>query len=87
MQQVNQVSMMTAINVIIFTADDNSSSHADNRKKNILVPVEDLTFGANGSFDSAKKKFSINFRKANTKFSWVFIIILIIVICKWRRNL
>ena len=51
------------------------------------MPVEDLTFGANGSFDSAEKKFSINFSKANTKFSWVFIIILIIVICKWRRNL
>ena len=25
----------STINVIIFTADDNSSSHADNRKKNI----------------------------------------------------
>ena len=35
------------------------------------MPVEDLTFGANGSFDSAEKKFSINFSKANTKFSWV----------------
>ena len=29
---------------------------------------EGPTFGINGSFDSAEKKFSISFSKANTKF-------------------
>ena len=31
------------------------------------MPVEGPTFGINGSFGSAEKKFSINFSKANTK--------------------
>ena len=31
-------------------------------------PGLDLTYGINGSFNSPKKKFSINFTKANTKF-------------------
>ena len=30
---------------------------------------EGPTFGANGSWGSAEKKFSINFNKSNTKFS------------------
>ena len=45
----------TARNVIIFGADNSSSSHADN-------------FGINGSFGAPEKKFSNNFAKANTKF-------------------
>ena len=40
----------TARNVIIFGADNSSSSHADN-------------FGINGGFDSPGKKFTINFSK------------------------
>ena len=58
----------TARNVIIFFFDNNSSSHADNHKNNFLVLGEGPTFGINGSFGSAKKKFSINFSKANTTF-------------------
>ena len=38
-------------------------------KNNFLVLGEGHSFGINGSFDSAEKKFSFNFRKANTKFS------------------
>ena len=38
-------------------------------KNNFLVLGEGHSFWINGSFDSAEKKFSINFRKANTKFS------------------
>ena len=58
----------TAENVIIFGADNSSSSHADNRKNKFLVLGEGPTFGTNGNFGSPEKKFSINFSKANTKF-------------------
>ena len=47
-----------------------SSSHAGNCKNNFLLLGEGPTFGVNGSFGSwlhQKKKFSINFSKANTK--------------------
>ena len=37
----------SARNVIIFNVDDNSSSHADNRKNNFLVLGEGPTFGIN----------------------------------------
>ena len=54
----------TARNVIIVAVDNSSSTHFDNRKNNFLGP----TFGINESFGSPEKKFSINFRKARTKF-------------------
>ena len=54
--------------VIIFGIDNSSSSHADNRKKNVLVLGESPTYGINESFGSPEKKFSINFSKGNTKF-------------------
>ena len=57
-----------ARNVIIFGADNSSSSHSDNRKNNFLVLGENRTYGINGSFGSPEKKFNINFTKANTKF-------------------
>ena len=57
-----------ATNAIIFGVDNNSSSHADNLKNNLLVLGEGDTFGINGSFGAPEKKFSINFSKANTKF-------------------
>ena len=56
-----------AINVISFGVDDNSSSHADNCENNVLVLCEGPSYGIEGSFGSAEKKFSINFSKANTK--------------------
>ena len=58
----------TARNNIILGADSSSSSHSDNRKNNFLILGEVRTFGINGSFGSAEKKFSINFAKLNTKF-------------------
>ena len=58
----------TARNAIIFGTDNSSSSHADNHKSNFLVLGGCPNFGINGSFDSPEKKFSINFRKSNTKF-------------------
>ena len=55
-------------NVKIFGVDNSSSSHSDNRKNNFLILGEGPTYGINGSFGSAEKKFSINFSKTNTKF-------------------
>ena len=57
-----------ARNVIIFCADNSSSSHSDNRKNDFLILGEGATLGINGSFGSPEKKFSINFTKENTKF-------------------
>ena len=57
-----------ARNVIIFDVNNSSSSHSDNRKNNFLTG-EDPTFEVNGKFGSPEKKISINFIKANTKFS------------------
>ena len=50
-----------ARNVVIFGVDDNSSSHANNCKNNILVLGEGDTFGINGSFAPPEKSFSIYF--------------------------
>ena len=58
----------TARTNIILGVDSSSSSHSDNRKNNFLILGEARTFGINGSFGSAEKKFSINFAKLNTKF-------------------
>ena len=76
----------TVRNVIIFDFDNSLSSHCDNCKNNFLVLGESPTFGINGKFGSPEKKISINFAKANTKFSWVYIIMLIIVICLLIEN-
>ena len=54
--------------VIIFGIDNSSSSHADNRKKNVLVLGEGPAYGINESFGLPEKKFNINFSKGNTKF-------------------
>ena len=57
----------TAINFIVFGADNSSSSHADNLKNSFLMLHEGPTFVINGIFGSPKKKCSINFSRANTK--------------------
>ena len=51
-----------------FGVDDSSSSHSKNHKNNFWILGKGPTFGINGSFSSAEKKFSINFSKATTKF-------------------
>ena len=55
-------------NVVNFGFDNSLSSHADNRKNIFLVLGGGPTYGINGTFGSAEKKFSINFSKANKKF-------------------
>ena len=69
-----------ARNAVIFGVDNSSSWHADICKNNFLVLGEGPTYGINGNFGSPEKKFSINFRKANTKFC-LSIIMVKIVIC------
>ena len=54
--------------MLIFGVDNNLSSHADSQKNDFLILGEGPTFAFNGSFRSSKKKFSINFSKAKTKF-------------------
>ena len=56
------------LNAVIFGVNNSSSSHADSHKNNFLVLGEGPTYGINGSYDLAEKKFSINFSKTNTKF-------------------
>ena len=53
--------------LVIFDADNSSSSHTDNRKNGFLVLDEGDSFGINGSFGAPGKKFSINIRKGKTK--------------------
>ena len=48
---------------------------------NFLVPGEGPTFGINGSFSLPEKNFSIYFKKQTQNVAWVYIIMLIIVIC------
>ena len=57
----------TARNVILFGFDNSSSSHSDNCKNNFLILGEFPTFGISGRFGWPKKRFSIDFSKANTK--------------------
>ena len=58
----------SAGNVITFDVANIQSSYTDNRKNNFLSPGEGYTFGINRNFGAPKKKFSINFSKAKTKF-------------------
>ena len=54
-------------NVVIFGIVNSLLSHTDKQKNNSLVLGEGPTDSINDSTDVAKKKFSINFSKANTK--------------------
>ena len=63
----------TARNVIISGVDSSSSSHADNLKNNFLVLGLGPLYGVNG-------KISINFTNQIQHFTWVYIIMMIIVI-------
>ena len=56
-----------AKNVIIFGVDNSSSSHAENRKNNVLVLREGPTDNLNDRVGEPEQKFSINFSKTKTK--------------------
>ena len=55
-------------NVIILGADMSSSVHANNKTKNIPVLGKGFTQGLDNTTIYAKKLYSINFTKNNTKF-------------------
>ena len=67
-----------ARNVIIYGADNNSSSHTDNRKNNFLVLGEGDASGINGTFCALEKKFSI-LVKQRKNFALVYITVMIII--------
>ena len=56
-----------ARNAIIFSADNRSLSHSDNRKDDFLILGWGPPYGINGNLESPEKKFNIDFTKANTK--------------------
>ena len=64
-------------NVVIFGADNSSSSHSDNDKNNFLELGEGSTDDINGSVGAIEEKFTINFTKAKKSFAWVCIIMVI----------
>ena len=66
MEKVHGV-LVIARNVVIFGADNGSSSHTNNQKRNFLVLGEVPIDGINGTTGAAKK--SINFSKGKTKFT------------------
>ena len=55
-------------NFIILGADMSSSSHANNKKNNILVLGKDFLQGINGTTIYAEKLYSINFTENNKRF-------------------
>ena len=64
----------TARNVIIFGVDNSSSSLSEIRKNNFSVIGEGLTFGI-------RCNLVLILLKQTENFAWVYIIMLIIVIC------
>ena len=58
-------------NLIIFGVDMRSSSHIDNKKKDILILGKGPTQGLEHTL-TAEKLYSINFTKHNTKFCLSF---------------
>ena len=61
----------TARNIMIVSVDSSSSSHVDHRKNNVLILSLSSTYGINGNFGTAEKKFTINFTKSNTTFCFL----------------
>ena len=55
-------------NCIIFGTDLSSSSHANNKKNNILVLGKDFVQGINDTIIYAEKLYKINFTEKNKKF-------------------
>ena len=58
-----------ARNVIIFRADNSSSSHTDNLINDFLILGEGDTPSINRSFGAAEKKIDINISKAKAQYS------------------
>ena len=54
-------------NGIIFGADMSSSTHANNKTRNILVLGKDFIYGIDGTTICAEKMYSINFSAVRTR--------------------
>ena len=55
-------------NCIIFGTDITSSVHVDNKKKDIVIVVEEPTQGLDGTTLAFERIYSINFIENNKKF-------------------
>ena len=66
---------------MFFGVDNSSSSHAGNRKNNVLILGEGDAFGINGNFGAPKKSLVMILIKHAQIFVRAYIINLIIVIC------
>ena len=55
-------------NSIIFGTDITSSVHVDNKKKDIVIVVEEPTQGLDGTTLTFERIYSINFIENNKKF-------------------
>ena len=64
--------------VVIFGADNSSSSHTNNYKNTFSVLGEGDTFRINVGFGAPEERSSVNFSETKTK---VCIVIVIIVVC------
>ena len=73
----------TARNVIIFGVDNSLLSHSDNHKNILLVLSEGPTFGITimDAFVHQRKSLVLILVKKKQNFVWVYIIMLIIVVC------
>ena len=58
-----------ARNVVIFDADNNSSSQRDNRKNIFLVLSEGSTDDINGNVGTIEQIFGMNFSKAKQRYA------------------
>ena len=81
-----------ARNVVIFGVDISSSSHTDNQKNEFSILDEGDTFGISGSFGAPEKNSVLILVKQEQNFAYVFITMVIIVICfsmacQWKENL
>ena len=69
MEKVHGVLLMTMLKMfIIFSVDNSSTSHTNNRKNNILVLREGPPQSINDSTAASEKKISTTFSKTDTKF-------------------
>ena len=75
-----------ARNFTTFGVDNSLSSPSDNFKNNFLILDEGPTFDINGSFGTPEETFSNTFVLQKQNFAWVYITIIIIVICLWIKN-
>ena len=76
----------SARNIITLGVDNSLPSHTD-LKNDSLILREGPIFGIMESLVQQKNNLILTLLKQRQSIAWVCIIMLIIVICKWKRNL